>query len=108
MTDLEIEQELRAKGLTDIRVTPEYIDQQIVGADYHQFPGSTVTVCALRLRNGYHVVGHSACASVHNFDEELGRKIAYEEAKRQIWPLEGYKLTQLLHEEANMNTGVPL
>lgn len=91
-----IEAELQSKGLNAPRLTPAHIDEQIVSEDYHVFPGTTLTVCALGLRNGFFVVGESACASEANFDEALGRKIAYENARNKIWQLEGYVLRNYL------------
>jgi len=52
----------------------------------------------LTLQNGFTVVGESACASPENFNAELGRKIARENARNKIWMLEGYLLKQRLHE----------
>ena len=55
-----------------------------------------LTFCILVLRNGFTVTGESACASPENFDAELGRKIARQNAVQKIWPLMGYELrTQL-------------
>ena len=79
------------------RLTPEKIEACIIGEDYHLFPGTTTTVCCLRLENRYTAIGESACVSPENFDEELGRKIARENAKQKIWALEGYLLRQKLH-----------
>ena len=87
-----IEAEIQAKGLNAPRLTPENIDAQIVGEAFHVFPGTTLTVCALTLRNGFQVVGESAAASPANFNEEIGRTVARENARRQIWKLEGYLL----------------
>ena len=56
----------------------------------------TLTFCVLALRNGFTVVGQSACASPENFDAELGRKIAYQRAEDQLWPLLGYALKDRL------------
>jgi len=92
-----IEQEIQRKGLTAPRITPQHIEEQIVHSAYHQFPGTTVTVCCLTLRNGYNTVGESACVSPENFDAEIGRKVAYENAKQKIWALEGYLLRDFLH-----------
>ncbi|CAL8974467.1 hypothetical protein RHODGE_RHODGE_03314 [Rhodoplanes serenus] len=91
-----IESEIRAAGRTAPRVTPEHVDAQIVGETYHVFPGTTLTVCALTLRNGFQVVGHAACASPENFDEAIGRKVARDNARAQIWALEGYQLRSFL------------
>ncbi|HCU2081801.1 TPA: Gp49 family protein [Pseudomonas aeruginosa] len=93
-----VEQEIQAKGLNAPRLTPDLIDAAIVNAAYHIFPGTTVTVCCLTLRNGFTVIGESACASPENFDEELGRKIARDNARNKIWQLEGYLLRQRLHD----------
>lgn len=96
MDEAAIEGEIRSKGLTAPRLTPEIVDDLIVGEAYHLFPGTTLTVCALTLRNGYHVVGEAASASPDNFDEELGRKIARSKARDRIWALEGYALRSRL------------
>ena len=92
-----IEAELQRKGLNAPRLSPADIDRAIVGEQYHVFPGTTLTVCCLTLRNGFQVVGESAAASPANFDEGVGRKIARERARDKIWPLEGYLLRDHLH-----------
>ena len=97
MNEHEIEQEIQSKNLVAPRITPEHIDSVIVGEDYHVFPGTTMTVCCLKLANGFTVVGESACASPENFDEEIGKKIARTQARDKIWALEGYALRQKLH-----------
>lgn len=79
------------------RVTNEAIDNLIVAEQYHQFPGTTVTVCCLTLRNGFNTVGESACVSPEGFDAEIGRQLARKEAREKIWLLEGYLLRQMLH-----------
>lgn len=97
MTDAAIEKEIIAKGLTAPRVTPGRLEEVIVSEQFHVFGGSTFTACLLTLENGYTVLGESACASPENFNAELGRKIARENAKNKIWQLEGYLLRQNLH-----------
>lgn len=91
-----VESEIQAKGLNAPRLSPALIDEQIVAEAYHVFPGTTLTVCALTLRNGFNVVGESAAASPANFDAELGRKIARDNARNKIWSLEGYVLRSVL------------
>lgn len=87
-----VEAEIQAKNLTAPRLTPALIDEQIVAEAYHVFPGTSLTVCALTLRNGFQVTGESASASISNFDADLGRKIARDNARNKIWALEGYAL----------------
>ena len=94
----QIEQEIKDKGLNAPRLTPESIDAVIVGEDYHVFTGTTLTVCALKLKNGFVVTGESAAASPENFDAEIGKKIARQNAREKIWMLEGYLLKQKLFE----------
>ena len=91
-----VEAEIQAKGKTAPRLTPAHIDAQIVSEAFHVFPGTTLTVCALTLRNGFIVVGESAAASPENFDAEIGRKIARDNARNRIWALEGYVLRNKL------------
>ena len=55
-----------------------------------------LTFCVLLLRNGFAVTGESACASPENFDAEIGRKIARQNAVQKIWPLMGYQLRSKL------------
>ena len=59
-----------------------------------------LTFCVLVLKNGFTVTGENACASPENFDPELGRKIARENAVNKILALGGYLLKQALHEAA--------
>lgn len=91
-----IENEIQAKGLNAPRLNPAHIDAQIVVEDYHVFAGTTLTVCCLKLRNGFTVTGESAAASPENFDVEIGRKIARANAREKIWALEGYLLRSKL------------
>ena len=58
-----------------------------------------LTFCVLVLRNGFTVTGESACASPENFDAEIGRKIARQNAVEKIWPLLGFALKERLYAE---------
>ena len=55
-----------------------------------------LSICICVLRNGWTVIGKSAPASAANFDAELGRKLAYEDCIRQLWPLMGFALRERL------------
>ena len=55
-------------------------------------PLKLLTFCVLVLKNGFTVTGESACVSPENFNAEIGRKVARENAVNKIWPLEGYLL----------------
>tara|TARA_Y100000815_G_C13151818_1_gene428289 strand:+ start:344 stop:646 length:303 start_codon:yes stop_codon:yes gene_type:complete len=94
--EAQIEAAIQEKGLNAPRLNPTMIDEAISSEQYHVFPGTTMTVCALTLRNGYIVTGESAAASPENFDKDIGRKIARDNARNKIWALEGYLLREKL------------
>jgi hypothetical protein len=107
--DEQLEDMIQRKGKTAPRVTPADIEATIAGEYFFtaadatqacpQFEAlSLLTFCVLVLRNGFTVTGESACASPENFDAEIGRKIARDNAKNKIWLLEGYLLKQRLHD----------
>lgn len=125
MNDRAIEQEIQAKGLIAPRVTPADIEAEIAGEFYFTASEGLVgaldagssnseasttegqslrsldllTFCVLHLRNGFTVTGESACASPENFDAEIGRKIARQNAVQKIWPLLGFRLRDRLAAE---------
>lgn len=120
MNDQTIEQEIQAKGLTAPRITPADIEANIrsehyftaeegmrgteaslntfaeTGSKYGYQVLSLLTFCVLVLKNGFSVTGESACASPENFDAEIGRKIARQNAVQKVWPLMGYALKESL------------
>ena len=98
MSEQTIEKEVKEKGLVAPRITPELIDSKIHDKHFHVFEMTCLTVCCLTLDNGFTVTGESACASPENFNQEIGEKIAFENARGKIWMLEGYLLKQRLHE----------
>jgi hypothetical protein len=124
MSDKDIELEIQAKGKTAPRITPDHI-QSVIATEHYFTAGQAIrnggitrhvyvdtgksfsveqsvellTFCVLVLRNGFTVTGESACASPENFDAEIGRKIARENAVQKIWLLEGYLLKQKLSEQ---------
>lgn len=58
---------------------------------------SRLTFCVLTFRNGFTVTGESACVSPENFNAELGRKIARQNAIDKCWPLFGFHLAAMLN-----------
>ncbi len=121
--DDAIESEIQAKGKTAARVTPVDLQDNIASEHYFTagdgYAGATaltieeggvieapapldlLTFCVLVLKNGFTVTGESACASPENFDAEIGRKIARQNAEQKIWPLMGYALKERLSTGGN-------
>ena len=115
-TEQQIEQEIQSKNLNAPRLTPADIDSKIKAVEYilprdvckrdngvevfdAPLPLQTLTFCILTLENGFTVTGESACASPENFDAEIGKKIAYDNAREKIWLLEGYLLKEKLNHQ---------
>ena len=123
MSNHTIEQEIASRGNNAPRITPADIEDNIASEHYFTaadgrlgalreetyvgrerpldndadlLPLGLLTFCVLVLRNGFTVTGESACASPENFDAEIGRKIARENAVNKIWPLMGYALKSKL------------
>ncbi len=58
-----------------------------------------VTLCIIILENGFKVEGVSACVDPANYNEDIGRSCAYENAFNKIWEVEGYLLRQAMWEK---------
>lgn len=58
---------------------------------------NTLTMCVIVLNNGYTVTGQSACADPKNYNKEIGDRLAFEDAKKKIWPLMGYVLKEEIY-----------
>lgn len=127
MTTQEHEREIQARGLNAPRIKPADVEANIASEHYftaaegclgeYQYrrdtsdPGTVppmvpvpaplqlLTICVLVLKNGFTVIGHSACASPENFDAEIGRNIARQNAVQKVWPLLGFALKERLHAE---------
>lgn len=61
-------------------ITQEQIEGSVKSLEYHHFRGTTVVACVATLKNGYAVLGHSACADPADFDASLGQWFAQEDA----------------------------
>ncbi|UIS65505.1 hypothetical protein [Acidovorax phage AP1] len=110
-----LERDIQACASVAPRVTPEDIEAEITHVYYinageaHRLwwpdPSAMdechpsldlLTICVLVLRNGMTVTGESACASPENFNAEIGRRVARENAVAKIWPLLGFRLRDKL------------
>lgn len=118
------EQEL-AESATGERVTLANIDAAIASEHYftaaegelgHRFTNNEdvfgvpndlelLMFCVLVLWNGFTVVGQSACADPANFNEDIGRRIAKQDAVNKIWPLMGFALKSKMANEQLMVDG---
>lgn len=51
-----------------------------------------ITFCVLVLKNGFTVTGESYCASAENFNPDVGREVARQNAVDKVYPLMVYEL----------------
>ena len=61
---------------------------------------SRLTFCVIVLRNGFIVTGEAYRASLENFSDEIGRRVARANAVQKLWPLLGFLLKEKLHDKA--------
>lgn len=76
------------------RVTKEYIESRIAETTFSNAIAPTVTICNICLDNGFSVRGESACVNAENYNREIGEKIAYDNAFRQLWSPFGFLLAE--------------
>ncbi len=81
-----------------MKLTKQGIDNKINSISYFRVANTTVTICAIKLTNGFVVTGQSACIDLEQFDEQTGKDLAYENAVDKIWELEGYAACERRHE----------
>ena len=77
------------KHLESLVTTEEYLQPETA---------KTLTICVLTLKNGFSLVGESACADPANYSRPLGEKLARANALNKAWPLEGYLLRQQIND----------
>jgi hypothetical protein len=112
LTDSGFERQLIARDKRGPRIKPQDVQRLVVsehfftamhgaiGRDVSENVGAClptnpvlglITFCVLVLKNDYPVTGVAVCESFQNFDPEIGRRIARQDAASKIWPLLGYE-----------------
>jgi hypothetical protein len=81
------------------KVTMNDILDKIDSVKYTVLDGTTTTVCLLTMKNGYAVLGTSACADPAAFNAALGEQYSYQDAVNNVWPLEAYLLREEMSKE---------
>ena len=85
------------------KVTKERIDLLVATSTFHFTKGvGTTTFCQMILQNGFSVsTGESACVDPNNYDFEVGKEFAKQDALKKgvskLWELEGYALSLKLN-----------
>jgi hypothetical protein len=76
------------------RVTVDAISDKIERTTYYLHQHLTIAI--IEMANGFFVVGKAAPADPRNFDADVGKRYALEDAVNQLWELEGYALREQL------------
>ncbi|HHS83700.1 MAG TPA: hypothetical protein ENK38_02085 [Gammaproteobacteria bacterium] len=103
LTNSEIEQKTSGQVLP--RLTKTRLEGKI--RSYRFVYVDLLTICVIELHNGFTVNGESACVSPGNYDRGIGEKIAYDNAFRKLWLLEGYLLQERLYQDAYADGKTP-
>ena len=89
---------------TPWRVDLEKMKARVAEVEYinpKSIPHATVAI--VTLNNGYALQGWSAPADPENFNADLGRQYAYEDALRKMWPLEAYVMRDAMTGAVTVN-----
>jgi len=92
----------QAKAVVETKTAPRVTEQSIkdkIGDVEYIVSKALLTICIITMKNGFMVNGVSAPASAANFDKEVGKRYAYDNAFKQLWQLEGYLLREKLHQD---------
>lgn len=84
------------------KITKEYLESILDNSitEEHLFHGGKSMIISYLLPNGFTIDGRAAVVDLANFDIEIGRKVAREDAINQLWGKEGYLLQDKLYRES--------
>jgi len=101
--DVVTEEMIKARGLNARRVSLDDLHDSIAEVQIirHTLPtGNVLRFAVLILENGFAVTGRpSVSVSAENDNDDVGVKIAVQNAVHELWPFLGFKLVQDRHEE---------
>lgn len=73
------------------KVTKDFLESEIDKVEYNRL-GGTLTHCTIYTHDGFTFTGESACVDPEQFDEEIGKQIAYKVAFDKMYPHYGFLL----------------
>lgn len=73
------------------KITKDFLESEIAEVKYQRLSG-TLTHCTIITHDGFTFTGESACVDSAQFDEEIGKKIAYQQAFDKMWMPYGFWL----------------
>ena len=80
------------------KLTKEFLESEVKMVEFNHF-GETNTHCTITTKSGFVFTGESACVDPTNYDEDIGNKIAYDNAFGKMWMPYGFWLHKALAEQ---------
>ena len=72
------------------KISKDFIDNLAAGADViYLHPTPRTRICIMTIYSGHEVVGFSRVLDPKNDVEEIGNKVAYDNAKNELWDVCG-------------------
>lgn len=80
-------------------VTQQQIDEIIANGKIEVMKlGEKTTLVKLTTKEGFEIIGTSACVSAENYNEAIGKELCLKRIKDKLWAYEGYCLQKELYE----------
>lgn len=86
-------------SMTEKSVKIEDVEAAIDEEHYWSPPGTRATVCCIRLKNGFTVIGDAHCVDDEFYDFEVGKSVARGKALQGIWAALGYQAREAIHKK---------
>ena len=86
-------------------ISHDTVESKIESTTYHRFPKTQLTIAILKLKSGFVVTGESNCVDPQDFNEQVGRDLAYDNAIDKIYTYEAYM--KLANSYAHQNNRCP-
>ena len=72
------------------KVSLDELNSIIVKKEFKTVEGTRLTICILYIEGGFAVTGESSTIDSTGYNQEIGEKIAFQNALNHLWELEGY------------------
>ena len=76
------------------RVTKEALEAMFRSVTYEIRPDGRTTVCEITFKNGFSLRDESSAATIDNFKQDIGERLAYEKALDAAWGYAGFLLLE--------------
>ena len=90
-------------ALPERKLTKEFLESEVVKISCQRI-GSRITHCTITTKSGFVFTGESACVDPADCNEDIGSKIAYDNAFEKMWMPYGFWLHKVLAEYGYLPT----